>query len=101
MKTIYSHLFICAVILLIQACQSSSESGSAYSSKYNLLEDPHDPSDRQFVASISADSLPAKLDLRNKPDHFPPVFDQGNINSCSANVVAAAIYYDMVNQSDW
>jgi C1A family cysteine protease len=36
-------------------------------------------------------SLPARVDLRPQ---CPPVYDQGTLNSCSANAIAAAIWFD-------
>lgn len=37
-------------------------------------------------------ALPSSVDLRN--GSMPPVFDQGNLGSCTANAVAGALYYD-------
>lgn len=40
-------------------------------------------------------SLPRAVDLR---PHCPPVFDQGELNSCSANAIAAAIWFDEIKR---
>jgi C1A family cysteine protease len=39
--------------------------------------------------------LPAKIDLRT---HCPPVYNQGNIGSCTANAIAAALEFDRKKQ---
>ena len=109
MKTSYSYLtkqvsgFLLLTFMLfaLSTCRTSSEPSSKstiLSSLYNLQEDKIDLTDRRFSPSIKAADLPTVVDLKQKAEHFPPVFDQGGINSCSANVVAAAVYYDMVKQ---
>ena len=40
-------------------------------------------------------ALPAKVDLRSK---CPPVYDQGQLGSCTANAIGAAFEYDQTNQ---
>jgi len=40
-------------------------------------------------------SRPAAVDLR---PFFPPVYDQGKLNSCSANAIAAAIWFDEIKE---
>ncbi len=40
-------------------------------------------------------NLPRKVDLRR---HFPPVYDQLHLNSCSANAIAAAMQFDAIKQ---
>jgi len=39
--------------------------------------------------------LPAKADLR---PHCPPVYDQGQLGSCTANAIAAAVQFDRLKQ---
>lgn len=39
--------------------------------------------------------LPAKVDLRAK---CPPVYDQGQLGSCTANAIAAAVEFDLMKQ---
>ena len=43
------------------------------------------------LAKVSTHSLPAVVDLRPK---MPPVFDQGDLGSCTANALSAAFAYD-------
>jgi len=40
-------------------------------------------------------ALPSKVDLR---PHCPPVYDQGNLGSCTANGIAGAIEFDRMKQ---
>jgi len=37
------------------------------------------------------------VDLR---DHMPPIYDQGNLNSCTANAICAAYEYDQIKQGE-
>ena len=39
--------------------------------------------------------LPRQVDLR---PHFPSVYDQGHLHSCTANAVAGAVQYDMIKE---
>jgi C1A family cysteine protease len=39
--------------------------------------------------------LPSKVDLRSG---CPPVYDQGNLNSCTANAIAGALQFDRMKQ---
>jgi C1A family cysteine protease len=43
------------------------------------------------VSPATMVKLPAKVDLRSK---CPPVYDQGNIGSCTGNAIAGAIQFD-------
>lgn len=43
-------------------------------------------------------SPPAAVELRGATAAFPAIYDQGHLNSCTANAVAAALYYDMRRQ---
>lgn len=47
--------------------------------------------------SETLDNLLSSVDLRTS-NKFPPVFDQNPLNSCTANTVAAILYYDMKRQ---
>jgi C1A family cysteine protease len=40
-------------------------------------------------------ALPKTVDLRA---HCPPVYEQGRLNSCSANAIAAAMWFDAIKQ---
>ena len=50
--------------------------------------------DRQFNRPSVA-ALPAKVDLR---PNMPAVYDQGQLNSCTANAIAGAIEYEKMRQ---
>ena len=41
-------------------------------------------------------ALPSRVDLRT---HCPPIYSQGNLHSCTANAIAAAIQFDQMKQS--
>lgn len=58
--------------------------------RLGVRRDRHDPRDRRFVPKHAAHELPRQVDLR---PHLPPVYDQGRIQACTANVLAAAIAY--------
>jgi C1A family cysteine protease len=56
---------------------------------------PQLPDRRDFVRNLDAAALPARVDLRSL---MPPVYDQGNLGSCTANAIAGAIEYDQMKQ---
>lgn len=64
--------------------------------KYGWIPDPPDRRDHPYVAppEILA-KLPSRTDLRRR---CPPVYDQGNLNSCTANAIAAAVQFDLKKQ---
>jgi C1A family cysteine protease len=45
--------------------------------------------------AVAAAALPAKVDLRPQ---CPPVYDQGQLGSCTANAIAGAIEFDQIKQ---
>lgn len=51
--------------------------------------------DIQYYQSPSKLTLPATVDLR---PHMPPVYDQGQLGSCTANAVAGLVEYDRIRQ---
>jgi C1A family cysteine protease len=57
-----------------------------------LRRDEPDPRDRWYEPpkKRAAQALPTSVDLRAQ---MPPVYDQGRINACTANVLAAAVAY--------
>ncbi len=59
---------------------------------------PDLPDARDFMYSAPEDvltKLPKKLDLRSK---MPPVYDQGQLGSCTANAIGAAYEFDQVKE---
>src|ERR1043166_7414597 len=59
---------------------------------------PDVPDQRDYVYAAPAPylaELPAKTDLRAK---CPPVYDQGQLGSCTANAIGAAIEFDRMKQ---
>lgn len=59
--------------------------------------DRPDARDRRHQPATVA-ALPAAIDLR---DGCPPVYDQGQINSCTAQAIAAAIAYSRRKHGQW
>lgn len=60
---------------------------------------PDLPDQRDFsycVPGHIARNLPAGVDLRAQ---CPPVYDQGQLGSCTANAIAAALEFDMIKQA--
>jgi C1A family cysteine protease len=65
-------------------------------SRYGWLPDLPDHRDRLYSAPMEiVAALPAKADLRAQ---CPPVYDQGQLGSCTANAIAAAIQFDRIKQ---
>jgi C1A family cysteine protease len=58
---------------------------------------PQTPDHRDYAFARAPGSLPDKIDLRQQ---MPPVYDQGQLNSCTANSLAAAMEYERVRQSE-
>lgn len=55
---------------------------------------PQLPDLRDARLSVPATTaLPSQVDLSGRPD-MPPVYDQGQLESCTANAIAAAVDYD-------
>jgi C1A family cysteine protease len=55
--------------------------------------DRHDSRDHAYELPRGLrGSLPREVDLRRK---MPPVYNQGHLNSCSANAIAAALWWDV------
>ena len=53
------------------------------------------PDSRDHLMALAPVPLPAKVSLRSK---MPPVFDQGQLGSCTANAIAGALEYEEVRQ---
>lgn len=59
---------------------------------------PDLPDHRDFLYAVppqTMQSLPTQVDLRAQ---CPPVYDQGQVGSCTANAIAAAHEFDQMNQ---
>ena len=64
--------------------------------KFGWVKDAPDGRDRLYLDSYGlVKKLPAKADLRRQ---LPPVYDQGDMNACTANAIAAAIEFDEIRQ---
>ncbi|MGA9452298.1 MAG: peptidase, partial [Verrucomicrobiia bacterium] len=64
--------------------------------RYGWLPDLPDHRDHLYAAPVElAAAPPAKIDLRPQ---CPPVYDQGQLGSCTANAIAAAIQFDRMKQ---
>src|SRR5271154_1514724 len=65
-------------------------------SHYGWLPDLPDQRDHLYAAPVEITAiLPASVDLRS---NCPPVYDQGQLGSCTANAIAAAIEFDRKKQ---
>lgn len=64
--------------------------------RYGWIPDMPDHRDLLYSAPVAAlRALPPKVDLRTK---CPAVYDQGQLGSCTANAIAAAIQFDQMKQ---
>lgn len=64
--------------------------------KYGWVPDLPDARDFQFSAPDAVVvNLPSKVDLRSK---CPPIYDQGQLGSCTANAIAGAYEFDQVQE---
>src|SRR5438105_12662932 len=64
---------------------------------FGWMPDLPDNRDHLYAAPLAKlRVLPSKADLRR---HCPAVYDQGQIGSCTANAIAAAIEFDRKKQS--
>src|SRR5690349_21226776 len=61
---------------------------------YGWTPDLPDQRDHIYNAPVSI-ALPASVDLR---PHCAPVMDQGQLGSCTANAIAAALEFDQIKQ---
>ena len=63
---------------------------------YGWIRDLPDHRDLLYAAPVAAlQQLPPKVDLRPK---CPPVYDQGQLGSCTANAIAGAIQFDEMKE---
>src|SRR5918911_1464153 len=64
--------------------------------RYGWRPDRPDQRDQLYAAPPAAiGSLPPKVDLRQ---NCPPVYDQGELGSCTANAIGAAIQFEQMKQ---
>lgn len=64
--------------------------------KFTLQRDKEDSRDFRFSSGLTSDELPTSMDLRYM---FPPIWDQGNLGSCTANATGALRQYLSIR--DW
>ena len=63
---------------------------------YGWIPDIPDQRDHLYAAPVAAlQALPASADLRSQ---CPPVYDQGQLGSCTANAIAAAMQFERMKQ---
>ena len=61
---------------------------------YGWVRDLPDHRDRYWQApALASAQLPSTVDLRPQ---CPPVYDQGQLGSCTANAIAGAIQFDEI-----
>jgi C1A family cysteine protease len=71
------------------------ERGHRRIGRYGWRPDLPDHRDFLYAAPPTAAALPTKVDLRPQ---CPPVYDQGQLGSCTANAIAGAIEFDQKRQ---
>ena len=60
------------------------------------VQDAPDPRDHAYVPPPEIlENLPPRVDLKK---HFPAIYNQGQVNSCTANAIAGAMEYDAIRQ---
>jgi len=64
--------------------------------RYGWIPDLPDRRDFVFRAPAPPEALPPRVDLRNT---CPPVYDQGQLGSCTANAIGAALQFDQAKQA--
>src|SRR5712691_2715928 len=67
-----------------------------YLGHYGWTPDVPDQRDRVFAAAPVA-ALPPSVDLRGQ---CPPVYDQGQLGSCTANAIGAALQFNQMKQGE-
>lgn len=62
--------------------------------KFGWVPDLPDARDKMYLAPAIV-ALPRSVDLRR---HCPPIYDQGQLGSCTGNAIAGAIQFDRMKQ---
>ncbi len=75
---------------------SKVASGGKYLGHYGWMPDVPDHRDLVYAAARIT-TLPPSVDLRSG---CPPVYDQGQLGSCTANAIAAAIQFEQIRQKE-
>ena len=66
-------------------------------SRYGWQPDLPDQRDYRYTAPLAVVAkLPEKTDLR---PGCPPVYDQGQLGSCTANAISAAFEFDLIGRT--
>lgn len=63
--------------------------------KYGWRRDLPDQRDLLFKPKIKKSKIPDKVDLTKL---MPPIYDQGQLGSCTANAIAGAIEFELIQQ---
>jgi hypothetical protein len=81
-----------------KASKGTSEAGAhaKYLGHYGWMPDVPDQRDLVFTAARAVTHPPA-VDLR---PGCPPIYDQGQLGSCTANAIGAAIEYEQIRQKE-
>lgn len=61
--------------------------------KYGWIRDLPDHRDKKYVSKFRTD-VPPKIIIEN----MPPVYDQGQLGSCTANAIAGAFEFDLIKE---
>lgn len=65
--------------------------------KLGWVPDKYDPRDLKFTRETL---LPIKTVYLSTKYKLPPVYDQGQLGSCTANALAGLVHYDLLNHND-
>ena len=78
---------------------SKTRSNKTFKPSFGWNPDVPDQRDHTYAAPLARLTakarMPVKVDLRK---YCPPIYNQGNIGSCTANAIAAALEFDRKKQ---